>query len=579
MTHPSLITYAQPITTIKRTRPQARSHDQWPPTYNDIFAWRASMLKSLSQDQRALESARIYYRSHPAEFIMDWMDTYDPRVRPPKSKWMPFVFFKRQYDVVEFINGLIIDQESGLVEKCRDFGLSWIACAYSVWCWLFLKDFAIGWGSRKETLVDKPGDPDSLFEKMRLIIRRLPHFWLPKDFNWTKHSTFMKITNPANGSIIAGEAGDNIGRGGRRSMQFIDESAHLERPEKVEAALGDNTNVRIDISSVNGVGNVFHRRRENGVLWTDSTTQYPKGFVRVFVADWRDHPGKDQEWYDTRKARYEREGMSHIFAQEVDRNYTAAVSNVVIPYEWIESAVDAHIHIPYLAKAIDDHKTEYMAGLDVADEGGDRNALAITQYVIWREVHEWGERDPGLSARRAIEHCRPFRNRIKVQYDSIGVGSGVKTEYNRLIDERLLEHDEMPFVPWNAGAAVIRPYDRVIPDDTESLLNKNFYANLKAQAWWSLRTRFYKTFKARTQGDVYNTDELISLDSTMPLLEQVKKELTQPTTKQSSNLKMLIDKRPDGMKSPNLADAGVMAFFPVGEIYNNVLIGRYGKDG
>lgn len=97
------------------------------------------------------------------------------------------------------------------MEKARDMGATWDACAYSVWRWLFIDNDAIGWGSRKEALVDKLGDPDSIFEKMRLLLKRLPTVFMPKDFNWSRHATFMKLTNPENGSIVSGEAGDNIG--------------------------------------------------------------------------------------------------------------------------------------------------------------------------------------------------------------------------------------------------------------------------------------------------------------------------------------------------------------------------------
>lgn len=570
--------------TIHPWRPHPLGADEWPPNYPAVYRWRSKVLKQLISDSNVLKAAKVYYSTHPAEFIMDWMDTYDPRKSPTNAnpalrgeKWMPFVFFKRQKDVIDFFESCSHDQTSGLVEKCRDFGLTWLACGYSLWRWLFIKNDAIGWGSRKETLVDKPGDPDSIFEKIRLMLKRLPRIWLPAGFSWGRNSTYMKLLNPENGAIIAGEAGDNIGRGGRKSLMLLDEAAHLERPEKVEAALGDNTNVRIDISSVNGVGNVFHRRRENGVIWSPDVKDYPFGFVRVFVADWRDHPLKTQEWYDARKARYEREGMAHIFAQEVDRNYAAAVSNTVIPYQWVEASIDAHIKLPWFAEALEAHKDDWHAGLDVADEGNDRNALTLRQWVIWREVQEWGERDPGISARKAVLACREHKGHVSCQYDCIGVGSGVKTEYNRLTtDEGVISAHEIPFIPWNAGASVLNPFDRIIPDDNESLQNKDFFDNLKAQAWWSIRTRFYKTFKAVTEGVRYNPDELISIDSRITLLEQLKKELIQPTVGHSSRLKLLIEKKPDGMRSPNLADSGVMAFFPVTDGSTTILTGSYG---
>ena len=555
-------------------RPRVLTKQEWPPNYRSVRVWRINTINELRRNPKLLKAARKYYSCRPAEFIMDWMDTYDPR--NTENKWMPFVFFPKQMELVEFFEQLDNEQESGLIEKARDMGATWVSCAYTIWRWLFIKSDAVGWGSRKESLVDKLGDPDSIFEKMRLLLKRLPKEFTPDGFNWARHATYMKLINPENGSIISGEAGDNIGRGGRKSIYFKDEAAHYERPEKIEAALGDNTRVQVDISSVNGLGNVFHRRRENGIEWQRGKS-ISKGYIRVFVMDWRDHPTKTDEWYESRKAKYEREGMAHIFAQEVDRNYSAAISNTVIPYEWIRSAVDAHIHIPYFASLTQTRLGEWYAGLDVADEGEDRNALTLREWVIWRDVQEWGSRDPGVTARLAINLCRPYSKHITCMYDSIGVGAGVKAEYNRLTqDEAIINSESLPFVPWNAGAGVLRPYDRIIPDDSESLMNRDFFDNMKAQAWWSLRSRFYKTHKARTEGVVYNPDELISLDSEMGLLETLCKELAQPTTGQSGRLKMIINKKPKGTKSPNLADSGVMAFFPLSNGITEVEVGSYG---
>jgi len=136
----------------------------------------------------------------------------------------------------------------------------------------------------------------------------------------------------------------------------------------IEAALSENTRVRIDISSVNGVGNVFYRRREAGIEWTPDA-KLQRGRTYVFVMDWRDHPGKDRAWYTEREAKFRDEGLLHIFRQEVDRDYAAAISNAIIPREWVRSAIDAHLKFPKLEDG------KWVAGLDVADGGGDRNAL------------------------------------------------------------------------------------------------------------------------------------------------------------------------------------------------------------
>lgn len=466
---------------------------------------------------------------------------------------MPFVLFRRQEELAEFLLSCILAEQSGLTEKARDMGATWLCCAFSVWLWLYWPGASIGWGSRKEQLVDKIGDPDSIFEKMRILIRHLPGFMLPVGFNPTDHMPFMKIMNPETGATITGEAGDNIGRGGRKLIYFKDESAHYERPEKIEAALSENTNCQIDISSVNGLGNVFHRRRDAGKEWAPGQA-IATDRVNVFVMDWRDHPAKDQAWYDQRRARAEADGLLHVFAQEVDRDYSAAVEGVIIPAAWVASAIDAHLALGF------DDSGGWRAALDPADEGGDLHALAIAKGSIVHSVEDWGEGDVGKATRKAVGELAG--KTVDLQYDSVGVGAGVKSEANRLAEEGLLPKG-LHFVPWSAGASVLKPDDRVIPGDKESPLNRDFYANLKAQAWWELRRRFERAHKAITEGERHDPATLISLPSDMPGLATLRKELSQATRGKTGALKMLVNKTPEGTRSPNKADALVMAFWPL----------------
>jgi hypothetical protein len=142
------------------------------------------------------------------------------------------------------------------------------------------------------------------------------------------------------------------------------------------------------------------------------------------------------------------------------------------------------------------------------------------------------------------------------------VGAGVKAESNRLEDDKLMP-DFVDLFSWNAGAQVLSPDDRVIADEYESPLNKDFYTNLKAQAWWQLRLRFERTHRAVTQGVKFDQDELISLPSDLPQLRTIQKELSQPTMSKGTRMKLIIDKQPEGTMSPNLADAIVMAYWPV----------------
>src|SRR5665213_4273459 len=113
--------------------------------------------------------------------------------------------------------------------------------------------------------------------------------------------------------------------------------------------------------------------------------------------DWSDHPEKTQAWYNEREARAIDDGLLHVFRQEVDHNYAACVEGVIIPAEWVKSSIDAHIKLRFEQHPNDD----CCAGLDVADGGGDRNALAIREGVTLWAIEQWGERDTGVATRKA----------------------------------------------------------------------------------------------------------------------------------------------------------------------------------
>lgn len=531
----------------------------WPPDYDAVIIKRIERITKLRSDPFLWPILKEHYgKLEPQsciDFINHWCITFDPRAVKPKPKLLPFILFARQEDAVYFIIECLVEKEHGLVEKSRDMGLTWLCVAISVWLWLFHPGSTVGWGSLLAHNIDDRGNPKSIFLKIRQTIDNLPQFMLPEGFNRREHMPLMKILQPEGqgDATIIGEGGDNVGRGGRTTIYFKDESAHYERPELIEAALGDNTDVQIDISSVNGTNNVFYRKRMAGEIW-ERYKKIAKGITRIFIADWRDHPGKSQEWYDMRRMRAEREGLLHILAQEVDRNYSASTQRIIIPAEWVNAAVDAHkiLNIPAFG--------EKSAGQDIADDGADKNALVIMHGIVVRHAEHWGG-DAGDAAIHGIPICQEY-GVTAVYYDCIGVGAGYKTEINHMNIPK-----NMRIFPWNAGASTLDPEENIIPGDNQSPTNEDQYANMKAQAWFRTRARFYKTYRAVRFGAKYPVTELISLDSTMVNLHQLKNELSQAQHKKSElNGKTVVDKKPKGSSSPNLADGLIMCSNPCREV-------------
>lgn len=556
----------------------------WPPDYVAEFARRQKRLRHLRRDDvdpetgeiklsraNKLLGAKEYYRTRCIAWIEDWGFTVDPRNAGIDGKItsMPFLMFPKQKELCEFQLACLEAETDGLIEKCRDMGATWVSVGISDWLWRFWPGVSVGWGSRKQEYVDRKGDMDSIFEKLRAFGLLIPREFQPSGWNPRIHSTEMKITNPENGASITGEIGDNIGRGGRKRIYFKDESAHYEHPELVQAALDDNTRCQMDISSVNGPGNVYHRKRDAGTEWRPGQPAI-KGETNVFVMDWRDHPDKDLSWYNRRRAKAIKDGLLHKFEQEVNRNYYAAVQGVIVNSEHLKACIDAHL-IPALASAGWDDGP-WHGSLDVADslEGsvGDRNAGAYRKGVVLRELYEWNELDVGKTARRAVAMCMS-KGAMRLDYDSVGMGSAVKAESNRLEEDKLMPKG-VRFVPWNAGAKPIGsefedtdPRARLISGDKESPLVKDYYMNLKAQGWWELQQRCYRTYQCVIANELlYPVDELISIPSELPLRIQLEKELCQPTRGLSGAMKMIVNKAPDGTKSPNLGDAVMMNYWP-----------------
>jgi phage terminase large subunit len=390
----------------------------------------------------------------------------------------------------------------------------------------------VGFGSRKAEYVDQIGNPKSIIEKGRMFMRNLP---VEFRAGWVEqnNSNFMRLTFPETGSLISGESGDNIGRGDRTSLHFVDESAEIERPQLIEASLSATTNCRIDISTPKGMGNVFAQKRFEGK-------------IDVFTFHWRDDPRKDDEWYQKQCEEYD----PVTIAQELDINYSASVEGILIPSAWVQAAIDAHRVLGVAPTGA------RRAALDVADEGKDLNAFCGMRGPVLEVLEEWtGVGDDIFgTVQRAFNLCDTHEYK-EIRYDADGLGAGVRGDARILNQGRRRPLDVLPF---RGSGAVNDPEG----EDVKGRKNQDYFANAKAQAWWALRTRFQKTYRWVRDGEASPFDEIISLPRDVPNVMKLVTELSQPTFRINPVGKVVVDKAPDGVRSPNLADALVIRLAP-----------------
>lgn len=235
------------------------------PDYGPVMVWRGQLAERLrDMPQEQFDAVMGWYAHHPADWIDHWGWTFDPR-NPERGlpALVPFRLFLRQRQFVEWIVARWRAREDGLAEKSRDMGASWLCVAVAAWLWTFHPGTVVGICSRKEDYVDRLGDPSSLFYKLRQFIGLLPPRMRP-GYDERKHSPYMRVINPANDATVIGEAGPNIGRGARTSLYLLDEAAFLEQADATDAALSQTSNCKIHVSTPNGEGNPFWRKRFGG---------------------------------------------------------------------------------------------------------------------------------------------------------------------------------------------------------------------------------------------------------------------------------------------------------------------------
>lgn len=508
--------------------------------YRRILEERTEHLDMLDRDPVSLAAAKQHYKTSPADFINDWGMTYDPRrIDTGEQANVPFVLWPRQREYVDWVVNRLADGERGLVEKSRDCGVTWLSVGIAVALWGFRPGAAVGFGSRKEDLVDKLGDPDSIFEKIRHFIAHVPAILLPDGYDPAKHNAYMRIVSPESGSSITGEAGDNIGRGGRKTIFFVDEAAFIGHQAVVDKALSQTTNCQIDISTFNGPGNEFYKK------W-----QRFRGTKRHFVFDWRDDPRKDEAWYQAQVAELTEEAV----AQEIDRDPLASATDAFIPAKWVKATIDAHLKLKFEASGIK------AAGFDPADTG-DAKALVFRHGPVIKGANQLKRGDVTQALPWAFDLAERQRASV-LAFDGDGMGAPTIKTY--LMSAAA---DGMQVAEYR-GSGEIEDKGKPYIKGGAKRTNGDAFQNYRAQTWVWFRDRCERTYNAVRQaeaGGVVNAspDELISISSECEELDNLVAELSQPRRVWTNNGKLAVESKKSMMarnvQSPNLADAAVIA--------------------
>jgi len=507
--------------------------------YTSVFKARTDLLLKIRADKTWDIVKRYYADGNACAFIEDWLVTYDPRLAARNlPSTIPLILFPRQVEYVEMLEAAYSDGEDVIVGKSRDMGVSVVTLAWMTYKWVFDPGFKGSVGSRKEDLVDKIGDTDSLLEKVRIYLRYLPREILPYKYKERDHARRLNIVNPMTGAAIKGEGGRKMGRGGRSTVYLVDEAAFLEDPESVDAAISENTRCRIDISTPNGPANPFADK------W------FRNEAVLAFPFHWTQDPRKDKDWYETKKLKLQ---DPRTIAQELDLDFDTSGEESVIRREWVDSSVALRQYLQDIDELPDRKRYPCVAGSDVGGGVAENTYIPVWGPIVG-DLAAWVDGDTTRTAEK-LSRLAKQDGATRLKYDSIGVGRGVASTLKRL-----------PTL--SSGVNVGNsPTTNLWPDGRRA---KDKFRNLKAEIWWILRDRLRKThdhwcwLNDPNTGCEYAIDDLLLLpDTDKDFLEQ----LTLPGYKMLETGKIAIESKDElarrGVKSPDRAEALVIALSPI----------------
>ena len=286
----------------------------------------------------------------------------------------------------------------------------------------------------------------------------------------------------------------------------------------------------------------FNPRLVTDFIWQNFIVNPPKNSI-IRKINYDENPYLSQTMLDAIDELREKdpEQYDHVYLG----NPLSDDDQVIIKRSWCDAAID--FHLKYDGEMLG----AKVSGYDVADSGDDKNAVTIADGSVVLDCYEWkgGENELKKSADRV--RIEAIKYGAHVIYDSIGVGAHTGST----LQAASFNH----FSGFNAGGKVQKPLKKY-----NGVKQKEYFSNVKAQAWWLVADRLRNTYDYLHNGNKnYKPDELISISSKINSLEALISELTTPRRDFDKAGRVKVESKDDLKKrdimSPNLADSFIMA--------------------
>ncbi|WP_020208276.1 phage terminase large subunit [Gilvimarinus chinensis] len=233
--------------------------------------------------------------------------------------------------------------------------------------------------------------------------------------------------------------------------------------------------------------------------------------------------------------------------------YLETIDNAIIQPEWFDACVDAHKKLGFEPLGVE------QVIHDPADSG-DAKGLVYRHGSVVKEAKQKNDGD----VNSACDWATGYANQVKADefvWDADGIGNPLKRQVGEAFKGK-----KVTLTAFNGSGAVDKPeeiYQPVANEQSKPKTNKQTFKNRRAQRYWGLRDKIYRTFLAVTQKKYTDPADMISFSSDMECLSQLRTELCRIPLKDNGQGLIQILSKPEmkrlGIPSPNLADCVMMS--------------------
>ena len=328
-----------------------------------------------------------------------------------------------------------------------------------------------------------------------------------------------------------------------KSSSFEARTARAENPEALQGVHEDDGWVLLIADEASGVHEKIFEASGGSMSGDNCQMLLLSNPVRTSGFFYDTHHKLKDMWYTVHISHEDSERVTDAFVEEQARRFGRGTSafrvraegnfplsdlDTIIPFEYVESARDRDIIIPY------DSPTVW--GLDVARFGDDSNALVKRNSVaVLPDIAEWGGCDLMQTAgrvKREYKDCQPHERPEEILIDVIGYGAGIV--------DRLREQD-LPVRGINAA---------------EIASEEDQYRNKRTELWYNARDWLMKKNCSLPRCDGGCNRDCIHEKFAAELVSL--RYIFASSGKYAAETKADMKKR--GEDSPNIADAFVLSF-------------------